>query len=39
VGIPAAWQVLALGLLLALGAAVSEALRVRAASLATRPTG
>ena len=38
VGIPAAWQVLALGLLLALGAAGSEALRVRAASLATRPT-
>jgi methionine sulfoxide reductase heme-binding subunit len=39
VGIPAAWQVLALGLLLALGAAGSEAFRVRAASLDARPTG
>jgi sulfoxide reductase heme-binding subunit YedZ len=39
VGIPAAWQVLAFGLLFALGAAGSEALRVKAANLAARQTG
>jgi methionine sulfoxide reductase heme-binding subunit len=39
VGIPAAWQVLAFGLLFALGAAGSEALRVRTAGLAARQIG
>jgi sulfoxide reductase heme-binding subunit YedZ len=39
VGIPAAWQVLAFGLLFALGAAGSEALRVKSASLAARQAG
>jgi hypothetical protein len=39
VGIPAAWQVLALGLLFALGAAGSEALRVKAGSLEARQIG
>jgi sulfoxide reductase heme-binding subunit YedZ len=39
VGIPAAWQVLAFGSLFALAAAGSEALRVKAASLAARQIG
>jgi sulfoxide reductase heme-binding subunit YedZ len=39
VGIPAAWQVLAFGLVFALGAAGSEALRLKAASLAARQAG
>ncbi len=37
VGYPAAWQVLALGLLVALTAACSDALRLKAASAGTRP--
>jgi sulfoxide reductase heme-binding subunit YedZ len=39
VGVPAAWQVLAFGLVFALGAAGSEAQRVRAATLAARQAG
>jgi hypothetical protein len=39
VGVPAAWAVLAFGLLFALGAAGREALRVKAASLEVRQTG
>ena len=40
VSIPAAWQVLAFGLLFALGAAVgSEAFRVKAARLKARQIG
>jgi methionine sulfoxide reductase heme-binding subunit len=39
VGVPAAWQVLAFGLLFALGAAGGEILRVKAASLAARQIG
>jgi len=39
VGIPAAWQVLAFGLLFALGAAGSEAFRVKAARLKARQIG
>jgi methionine sulfoxide reductase heme-binding subunit len=37
VGYPPAWQVLAFGLLIALGAAGSKALRLKAARLETRP--
>ena len=39
VGYPLAWQVLAFGLLIALRAAVREALRLRAASLEARQAG
>ena len=39
IGIPAAWQVLAFGLLFALGAAGREALRVKAARLEARQIG
>jgi sulfoxide reductase heme-binding subunit YedZ len=39
IGIPAAWQVLAFGLLFTLGAVGSEALRVKAASLQPRQIG
>jgi sulfoxide reductase heme-binding subunit YedZ len=39
VGVPAAWQVLAFGILFALAAACRNALRVKAASLAARQTG
>jgi hypothetical protein len=39
VGVPAAWQVLAFGLVFALGAAGREALRVRAAGLEARQIG
>jgi sulfoxide reductase heme-binding subunit YedZ len=39
IGIPAAWQVLAFGLLFTLGAVGSEALRVKAASLQPREIG
>ena len=39
VGYPPAWQVLAFGLLVALGAAVRQALRLRAASLEAGQAG
>jgi len=39
VAYPPAWQVLALGLLVALGAAAREALRLKATSLEARQTG